>query len=626
MQPSEIAKFLQEGLALHRAGRLDEAKLIYERILQLQSNHFDALQFLALAYRQQKNSQTAVLYFDKALQVNQTNAVVFNNRGNALKDLKQLDEALKSYEEAIRLKPDYAEAYNNRGNALQDLKRLDEALKSYDEAIPLKPDYAQAYSNRGVTLQNLKRLDEALKSYDEAIRFKPDYAEAYYNRANALLYLKQLDEALTSYDEAIHLKPDYAEAYYNRGVTLQDLKRLSEALNSYDEAIRFKPDYADAYRNRGVVCQDFKQPNEALKSYDEAIRLKPDYAEAYYNRGVTLQDLKRLDEALKGYDEAIRLKPDYADPVWNKSLLMLLMGNYREGWLLYESRLDQDNLKANYYTFPQLSWRGQENLTNQTLLIYGEQGLGDIVQFVRYIKEVHALGIKIVLEIPKTLISFISTLNVAMTIVEKGQTLPHFDAYCPLLSLPYVFKTSVETIPGSISYLFSDKQKVDEWKVRLGKQTKKRIGLVWSGSARHKNDQNRSIPMDTFTELLKLPVEWHSLQKEYRDSDQDFLRSHSNMFQHQNNLLDFSDTAALIECMDLVLTVDTSVAHVAGSMGKPVWILLPFMPDFRWMLDREDCPWYPSARLFRQDASRDWSSVLSHMAKELNNQFLIFKN
>jgi hypothetical protein len=297
--------------------------------------------------------------------------------------------------------------------------------------------------------------------------------------------------------------------------------------------------------------------------------------------------------------------------------LMLLTGNYREGWLLYESRLDQDNQKANYYTFPQLSWRGQESIADQTLLIYGEQGFGDIVQFVRYLKEVHALGIKIVLKIPKSLTSFISTLNVPMTIVEKGQVLPHFDAYCPLLSLPYVFKTTAETIPASIPYLFSEEQKVDEWKIRLGKQTKKRIGLVWSGSVVHKNDQNRSIPMNKFTELLKLHVEWHSLQKEYRDEDQDFLRIHSCMVQHQNDLLDFSDTAALIECMDLVLTVDTSVAHVAGSMGKPVWILLPFMPDFRWMLDRKDCPWYPSARLFRQDESRSWSSVLSQVAKDL---------
>jgi predicted O-linked N-acetylglucosamine transferase (SPINDLY family) len=250
-QPSpDVANWLQEALTLHRQGRVNEAQVIYERILQKQCNHFDALQLLAVTHRQQGNSEIALEYFDKALRVDQTNAAVFNNRGIALKVLKRLDEALQSYDEAIRLKPDYAEVYYNRGITLHGLKRLDEALTSYDQAIRLKPDYAEAYNNQGITLQDLKRLDEALKSYDQAICLKPDYAEAYNNRGVSLRDLNRLDEALKSYDQAIRLKQDYTEAYYNRGATLQDLKRLDEALKSYDQAIRLKPDYAFLFGNR----------------------------------------------------------------------------------------------------------------------------------------------------------------------------------------------------------------------------------------------------------------------------------------------------------------------------------------------------------------------------------------
>ena len=309
-QLANVSNWLQEGFALHQQGLLNEAQIIYERVLKKQSDHFDALQLLAATYRQRGNSEIALEYFDKALRANQTNAFVFNNRGITLRDLNRLDEALKSYDEAIRVKPDYAEAYFNRGNALQSLKRLEEALQSFDQAIFLKPDYADAYFNRGIALQGLKRPEEALQSYDQVILLKPDYAEAYNNRSRPFQELKRLDEALQSCDQAIRLKPDYADAYNNRGIALGGLNRLDEALQSYDQAIRLKPDYAKAYYNRGNALQRLKRLDEALQSYDQAIFLKPDYAQAYINRGNALQDLQRLNEALQSYDQAIRLKPD----------------------------------------------------------------------------------------------------------------------------------------------------------------------------------------------------------------------------------------------------------------------------------------------------------------------------
>jgi ADP-heptose:LPS heptosyltransferase len=274
-------------------------------------------------------------------------------------------------------------------------------------------------------------------------------------------------------------------------------------------------------------------------------------------------------------------------------------------------------LKANYPTYPQLAWRGQDDIRGKKILIHSEQGLGDSIQFIRYLDQIHQLGAEIILEVPKTLATLATTIKTPLTVIEKGSKLPEFDAYCPLLSLPYVFKTTVDTIPSVVPYLSADKKKVSEWNNRLGVKTRKRIGLVWSGSAVHQNDHNRSIPLEVFTDLLKLPVEWHSLQNEYRTEDKNFLDSHPEVRQHQEELGDFADTAALIECMDLMISVDTSVAHLAGALGKTTWILLPFIPDFRWMLEREDCPWYPTAKLLRQDEERDWKKVIMKLMREL---------
>ena len=480
-ESSTIAKLLQEGVALHSQGKLGAAKQIYDKILQKQPNHFDALQLTATIYSQVKQHEVSLQFFDKALQINKTNAAVFNNRGNALKELQRFDEALRSYDDALRIKPDYIDALYNRGNALQELKRYDDALRSYDDALRIKPDYADALNNRGNALKELQRYDDALKSYDDALRIKPDFAEA----------------------------------------------------------------------------------------------------------------------------------------TWNKSVYFILTGNYADGWMLYEARLEKEDTKKNYPRYPQLAWRGQEDIQGKKILIHSEQGLGDSIQFIRYLEQIHQLGAEIILEVPKTLAVLVSTIKTPITVIEKGSKLPEFDAYCPLLSLPYVFKTTVDTIPSVVPYLSADKQKVSEWDSRLGVKTHKRIGLVWSGSAGHKNDHNRSIPLEVFDDLLKLPVEWHSLQKEYRTEDKNFLDSHPEVKQHQDKLGDFTDTAALIECMDLVISVDTSVAHLAGALGKTTWILLPFFPDYRWMLEREDCPWYPTAKLLRQDDEREWKKVILELSKKL---------
>ena len=537
--------------------------------------------------------------------------------GLALHRQGNLGSAKQIYEKILKKQRNHFDALHLLGIVYMQVEQNEESVKFFNKALQISKTNAEVLNNRGVALQKLRRFDNALKSYNEALRIKPDYVEAANNLGATLHLLNRFDEALTSFDTALRIKPDYAEALNNRGNVLQDLKRLNDALASYDEALRIKPDYLKALNNRGATLHELKRFDDALKTYDEALQIKSDFAEVIYNRGNVLQELIRFDDALASYDEALNIEPNYTEATWNKSLLLILTGNYLDGWMLYESRLEKEDLKTNYPTYPQLAWRGQDDIRGKKILIHSEQGLGDSIQFIRYLDQIHQLGAEIILEVPKTLATLANTIKTPITVIEKGSKLPEFDAYCPLLSLPYVFKTTVDTIPSVVPYLFADKKKVSEWNHRLGVKTRKRVGLVWSGSTVHKNDHNRSIPLEIFTDLLKLPVEWHSLQNEYRTKDKNFLDSHPEIRQHQEELGDFADTAALIECMDLVISVDTSVAHLAGALGKTTWILLPFIPDFRWMLEREDCPWYPTAKLLRQDVERDWKKVIIKLMREL---------
>ena len=678
---------LQQGLALHNAGQLDQAKVIYEGILKLNARHFDALQLLATLAAQTGQWNLSLTLLDEALQINKTHPATYNikgtvlntlqrfeealtiydraialkpdyveahfNRGNTLKDINRLEDALTSYDRAIALKPDYAEAYSNRGvvlkelnrldealechdrvitlkpdfvgahlnrgMVLKDLKRLEEAIASYDRAIALKLDYAEAYSNRGIVLKELNRLEEALSSCEKAIALNPDFAKAYSVRGGVLNELNRLEEALSSYDRAIALNPDYAEAYSNRGNALKDLKRLEEALTSYERAIALKPDYAEAYLNRGVLLGDLNRLEEALSSCEKAIALNPDFAKAYSDRGVVLQELNRLEEALSSYDRAIALNLDFADPNFNASLALLLKGQFLSGFSKYEVRWkvesNKDTIGGRHLTQP--LWLGKESLANKKILLWSEQGLGDSIQFCRYAKLVKSLGATVFLDVPKPLVALLGHLEGVDLLIENGTPLPDFDYQCPLLSLPLAFKTELHSIPSPAPYLKSDDTKLKLWGQLLGVKSKPRVGLVWSGSTQHKGDRNRSLSLASLLEHLPPDFEYFSLQKEVREKDKDALAK-SNIKHFGERLIDFSDTAALCELMDLVISVDTSVAHLSGALGKETWVLLPYAPDWRWLLDRDDSPWYESVKLYRQTEDRLYAPVLERMALDLS--------
>ena len=622
-QPSaDIADTFQKALKFHQQGRLADAEVLYRAVLAQAPEHFAALHGLGIIYYLKSQHAPALELIERAIAINPSVAAAHSHRGVLLQALGRLDEALASHDRAVQIKPDYAEAFNNRGSTLFDLKRSDEALASYDRALQLKLNYAEAFNNRGNALRELKRWNEALASYDRALQLKPNYAEAFNNRGNALLDLKRPEEALVSYDRALQFNPDYVEALNNRGNALMDLKRPGEALVSYDRALQLRPDFAQALSNRGNALRDLNRSDEALASYDRALLLKPNYAHAHNNRGHALRDLRHLNEAIASFDRALDLMPDYAEAHYVRGMVNLLLGHYGQGWVDYEWRWkDQSNLTKR----PEINgrgWRG-ENLAGCRIAIYHEQGLGDIIQFVRYLPLLVERGAKVTFLAPANLIRLLRAVTSQIAVVSSIDHQESFDFTCALMSLPLRFGTEASSIPNSAPYLNAEPQLSSRWKEKIAGHGVK-IGIAWQGSPGGRIDRGRSIPLAHFSPLSQLPgVRLISLQKAHGLNQLAILPAGSKV-ETLGDELDrgpdsFIDTAAVMSNLDLVITSDTSIAHLAGALGRPTWVALKYVPDWRWLLDRGDSPWYPTMRLFRQETEGDWKLVFAKIAQELRS-------
>ncbi|OOG35976.1 hypothetical protein B0B52_21405 [Polaromonas sp. A23] len=471
-----------------------------------------------------------------------------------------------------------------------------------------------------LALHQQGRLDQAAALYQEILQLQPQHFEALQLLGTIALQQKSPAIAVVLLDQALAINPRLPSALHNRGNAMRDLKRPAEALASYDAALTIKPGYVEALSGRGNALHDLARYEEALASFDQALKLKPDHAEAFNNRGNTLQDLKRPDEALKSFENALQIRPDYAEAHWNEGLCRLLMGDFTGGWPKYEWRWKREPGSSSLRNFIQPLWLGKEKLAGKTILLHAEQGLGDTIQFCRYARQVAALGARVVLEVQPPLKMLLQDLEGASLVLGQGERLPGFDFHCPLMSLPLAFQVNMGSITGS-GYLHSDPKKFAEWQTRLGNVRQKKVGLVWSGSAGHPHDRSRSLSLEDIKTLVTAQASYYCLQKEWRPAEPPALISASGIEVLGDALKDFSDTAAVVALMDVVITVDTSVAHLAGAMGKEVWVLLPFSPDWRWLLDRNDSPWYGSARLFRQPALGDWASVLMQVQAVLKARF-----
>jgi tetratricopeptide (TPR) repeat protein len=502
--------------------------------------------------------------------------------------------------------------------ALEKLGRHDDALASFEDALAIKPDITEALYNRGIVLANLDRYAEALEDYDQALAIKPDHIGALNNRGVALSALDRDEEAIASFDKALAVKPDFAQSLLNRGLALASLGRHGQSIVSYDQALAIDPCDAEALFNRGTALAHLDRPADAIISFEKAIAVKPNYADAISNRGVAFGNLNRQREAIASFRQAIAIAPGHPQANLNESLAWLRLGDFHQGWAKYEARWAAE-LAAQRRTFAQPLWLGGDSLRGKTILLHAEQGLGDTIQFVRYAPLVAQSGAQIVLEVQPPLEKLLSRTEGISQILGKGKPLPDFDVHCPLLSLPLAFRTDLDTIPAEIPYVVAPEAHVARWRDRLAQAGSPRVGIAWAGSATNKNDRNRSIALERFADIFAISgVHFVSLQKGLRRHEREILDLHAHITHVGDELEDFTDTAAVISLLDLVVAVDTSVAHLVGAMAKPVWILVPFAPDFRWMLDCENSPWYPTARLLRQPSIGDWDSVLGRVRRELS--------
>ena len=530
-----------------------------------------------------------------------------------------LDLAAPLYQEILKLDPKHFDALQLLGTLATQKGEWENAIYYFEKSLTVNNKYPNVYFNQGIVYQKLSKLDAAIVSYNKAIALKPDYSEAYCNKGVVLKELKRFEEALTSLDTSIQLNPQNAQAYSNLGMVLKELHSLVPALINCNKAIILSPDSAEAHYNRACVLKEMNYLDAALTSFNDAIDLNPHYAQAHYGKGFICLELKRLKESLVCLDQAIRLKENYAEAYWTRAFTLLLTGDLKKGFQEYEWRFfnNESNSDKHKRVFDKPLWLGDESLEKKTIFIHCEQGLGDTVQFCRYTKLLAQRGAKVILEVQPPLFNLLQNLDGVHQLVSQGSALPEFDYQCPLASLPLALKTDSSTVPSGVRYIQADLKKVARWRARLGLQKRIRIGIVWSSTSPFKKDKERSI---TFKQMIsafpKGLFELICLQKEIKEQDEmEFQASEVRFFGEE--LTDFSETAALAQCMDLVISTCTSVPHLTAAIGIPTWILLQYVPDWRWQLDKEDSDWYPSAKLYRQKSLGDWESVLAQVYADL---------
>jgi tetratricopeptide (TPR) repeat protein len=526
----------------------------------------------------------------------------------------RLAEAEKICTRVLRARPDWFDALHLLGVIKLQSGKAGAACSHFEQALKLDPASAPAMSNLGMALAALNRDQEALAILDKATALMPGSVEAISNRGNVLMKLNRPADALTAFDAALVLAPAFPGARANRGNALAALGRFEEALAQYDAVLAVMPAHAETYLNRGSALMGLARAAEAVAAFDRALALRPDYVRAHIGRGAARQALNQQHEALADFGRANALDKSNADAHHNAALAHLTLGDYRRGFEQYEWRWQRSGMPARRRSFGKPLWLGEYPLARKRILVAAEQGLGDCIQFARYVPMLAASGATVVLEAPPPLLSLLARLDGVAEVVARGDALPAFDVYCPAGSLPRALRTEVSTIPAEIPYLRASEERIANWRDRIERLPTPRIAVVWSGSADHANDRNRSMALRQMAPLLALKAGFVSVQRDLRAADAEELTRQPALTHVGDALNDFDDTAAVLALVDLIITVDTSVAHLAGALGRPTFVLVPFCPDWRWMLARADSPWYPTLRLFRQPAAGDWESVIARVA------------
>jgi tetratricopeptide (TPR) repeat protein len=612
-QPAALS---DAGMRHFRAGRLAQAEEKCAQALAADPQHAEALHLLGLIHAQNNQIDLAIEFIAQAIRCHQANPDYFSSLGTLLARRDRLDEAFRSYDLALKLKPDFVEIWIALGDLLQRQQGFHQALLAYEHALTLDAGNVEAAEKSARLLRTQQRFEEAATAHGRWAALDPGNYDAHNDLGGLLIGLGRYEEAAAAFTAAAKINSDAPAAFNNLGIALTHLKRFNEAALALDRAVALSPGLAEPHNARANALRLLNRLGEALGDYDRAIALKPDYAEAYGNRGACLDDLARPDEALSSYRQALALQPEHGDTHWNLAVNRLRAGDFKTGFIEAEWRWKSSSLRLPRRAFDKPLWLGAEPIDGKTLLLHNEQGLGDAIQFCRYIPLLAQRGARVILEIDRPLKELLEGVAGVSYCLAKGEALPDFDFHCPLSSLPLSFATTLDNIPSATRYL-SVPGTAKDWSAFIGMSAAPRIGLVWSGNPNHANDHNRSIALLALSRLFEVEARFISLQKNARASDQEILRGRSNVLDAGPELESFADTAALVAQLDLVISVDTSVAHLAGSLGRPVWILLPYVADWRWLTGRTDSPWYPSARLFRQSESRRWEPVMDELGDAL---------
>lgn len=530
----------------------------------------------------------------------------------------RLLEAEGLYTAILKARPFHFDALNLLGVLKLQTARPAEAYTLFNAALRVAPQSVDASTNLGLALRGLGRHNDALAAFDRVLALAPDHIEARNNRGLALIDLGRLEEALACFAHLLGQVPHHTPARLNHANTAAQLGQLEAAIATYDAVLANEPHHAGALFNRGNALNALGREADAISSFDAALSINPNRADIWKSRGVALHALGRHQEAIASYEKAIGLANDDADARYDQALALLTIGDFSRGLAQYEWRLRRPAMAHHRRALGQPRWAGNYPITGKRILVHAEQGLGDMIQFVRYVRLLARAGTRVVLEVQPELKRLLSTMEGVDEVVARGEPLPAFDVHCPVASLPQAFGTHLATIPPDIPYLSARGPRLDHFQSRLVRLGRPRVAIAWAGSTGHANDRRRSIPLRHLEPLFALKEgTFLSVQRDRRDGDKEVLARHPNLLDLGDELSDFEDTAAVFALCDLIVTVDTSVAHLAGAMGRPVWILLPFTPDWRWLLGRDDSPWYPTAKLFRQLRLDDWEGLIPRLQDEL---------
>lgn len=607
-----VYKAMDYAQELHRRGILDQAEKLYAGVLKLAPNHAQALNFLGVLKQQQGHVDEALELMAAAFEINSSWTQLLVNYAYVLNQAGRYGAALEVSDRALVIDPTCSDAEFQRGNALMGLDRVPEALAAFDAAIALNPDNLHALINRGNALHKLKRFDDAVDAFARTVAIEPAHPGILNNYGQALNAAGRSLEALQYFERSLALSPDYYQATINQAQALLDLGRYADAIAAADRALALQPRHITALTIRGHALAASGEAEQALRALEAVVTIEPDMASAYYNRGHAQVALNQFAAARASFQIATEIEPEYKDALVNEALTHLAVGDYPEGFRKLQVRLRDER------GFAAPLWMGTEPLEGRTLLIYAEQSLSDTLQFIRYAPLAAARGATVVAQVQAALLPLVAGMPALSAVAAPDQPLPAHDLRCPMLSLPLAFRTTVATVPHEVPYVAAPAQRVAEWQQRLPASGRPRIGLVWAGNRQQRDDRNRSLALSRLSPLFDhAGIDWIGLQTELTDTDRAALVAYPQVHNVGEALRDFADTAAVMATLDLVISVDAAAAHLAGAMAKPVWIMLPFSPDWRWMTGRADSPWYPTARLFRQPAINDWNSVVTAIASEL---------